>query len=155
MHNTIQYSCAGCHLRTDSECQGMDCGHSTAEWNRDSQYPCGLHSRLQSRLRVHGFLVILTVSRDSGVAGGGTRSLVQQCFAFASGVDKSDPTHSCTRTHISGKRSCGTIFKHPPSRNSGYAPAGNMPECSDGFSGTKRQCPHYDGATPRNWLYSR
>ena len=21
------------HLRTDSECQGTDCGHSTAEWN--------------------------------------------------------------------------------------------------------------------------
>ena len=40
------------HLRTDSECQGTDCGHSTAEWNRDSQYPCGLHGRLQSRPRV-------------------------------------------------------------------------------------------------------
>ena len=40
------------HLRTDSECQGTDCGHSTVEWNRDSQYPCGLHGRLQSRPRV-------------------------------------------------------------------------------------------------------
>ena len=50
------------HLRTDSECQGTDCGHSTAEWNRDSQYPCGLHSRLQSRLRVvHICLCVATI----------------------------------------------------------------------------------------------
>ena len=40
------------HLRTDSKCQGTNCGHSTTEWNRDSQYPCGLHSRLQYRPRV-------------------------------------------------------------------------------------------------------
>ena len=40
------------HLRTDSECQGTDCGLFTAEWNRDSQYPCGLYSRLLSTPRV-------------------------------------------------------------------------------------------------------
>ena len=53
--NNEIHLCTKFHLhvhRTDSECQGTDCGHSTAEWNRDSQYPCGLHDRLQSRPRV-------------------------------------------------------------------------------------------------------
>ena len=57
-----------------------------------------------------------------------TRSLVQlswpavRVFACASAADKSDPTHLNTRTRISGKRSSGKNFKHPPSRNPRYAP---------------------------------
>ena len=62
-----------------------------------------------------------------------TRSLVQQCFACASAADKGDPTHSCTRTRISGKRSSGK-FKHPPSRNPGYAPGAPPPPHPTNFS---------------------
>ena len=48
-----------------------------------------------------------------------------EVLAYASVDDKSDPAHSCTRTRTSGKRSSGKHFKHPPSRNPGYAPTSN------------------------------
>ena len=49
-------------------------------------------------------------------------AMLLRCFACASANDKTDPTHFCTRTRTSGKRSNGKIIKHPPSGNPGYAP---------------------------------